>query len=65
MSGTFLGEYELGPVRGVGTVGTIYESRNRLTGEVVAVKRLHDAVSENELIRARFRREMAVMQRLK
>ncbi len=64
MSGSFLGDYELGPVRGVGTVGTIYEAKNRLTGEMVAVKRLHDAVSENELIRARFRREMAVMQRL-
>ncbi|MEM8667349.1 MAG: serine/threonine-protein kinase [Planctomycetota bacterium] len=64
MSASTLGDYELGPVRGAGTVGTIYEATNRLTGEIVAVKRLHDAVSENELIRARFRREMAVLERL-
>lgn len=64
MSGSFLGDYELGQVRGVGTVGTIYEATNRHTGETVAVKRLHDSVSEDRLIRARFRREMAVMERL-
>lgn len=65
MSEAILGDYELGPVRGVGTVGTIYESTNRVTGDVVAIKRLHDSVSSNELIRARFRREMAVLERLK
>lgn len=64
MTETFLGDYELGRVRGIGTVGTIYESTHRHTGDKVAVKRLHDAVTEDPLIRARFRREMAVMQRL-
>ena len=64
MSESFLGDYELGPVRGVGTVGTIYEATNRLTGDVVAIKKLHDTVSDNELIRARFRREMSVLERL-
>lgn len=64
MSGTFLGDYELGPVRGMGTVGTIYEATKLSNGESVAVKRLNDAASEDELIRARFRREMEVMKRL-
>ena len=48
----------------MGTVGTIYAATERETGRSFAIKKLHPRVSHDPLIRARFRREMAVMQRL-
>ena len=59
-----LTDYEIGSVLGVGTVGTILAAVHRQTGEQVAIKRLHPGVSRDPLIRARFRREMLVLQRL-
>lgn len=59
-----LSDFELGEVLGVGTVGTIYAAKNRETGQVVAVKKLHPAVSQDPTIRARFQREMLVLSRL-
>ena len=57
-------EYVIGEVLGVGTVGTIYRAINRQSGQPVAIKKLHPNVSVDRLIRARFRREMLVMDRL-
>lgn len=57
-------EFELGPVLGTGTVGTVYRATLKSTGESVAVKILQNAISENELIRARFRREMGILGRM-
>ncbi|MEM6980719.1 MAG: serine/threonine-protein kinase [Planctomycetota bacterium] len=69
-----LEDFELGVVLGVGTVGTIYDTRVRdgevhpaaeaLRGTDLALKRLHPAVSSDELIQARFRREMLILERL-
>lgn len=70
-----LADFELGAVLGVGTVGTIYDAKVRsdievapaawaLVGEDLAVKKLHPAVSRDELIQARFRREMLILERV-
>jgi serine/threonine protein kinase len=57
-------DFDVGSVLGVGTVGTIYEAVQRQSGQQVAVKKLHPGVSQDALIRARFRREMLVLERL-
>ena len=59
-----ISDYEIGEIRGVGTVGTIYEAVVRETGERVAIKKLHPGISQDPLIRSRFRREMLVLERL-
>ena len=59
-----ISEFELGDVLGVGTVGTIYRAIEKSSGEPYAVKKLHPGVSQDQLIRARFRREMANLERL-
>jgi serine/threonine protein kinase len=60
-----LDDFQLGSVLGVGTVGTIYAGEDRRTGNKVAIKLLHPAVCQDELIRARFRREMSILERLR
>lgn len=70
-----LRDFELGAVLGVGTVGTVYNGKIRedvevhpaaeaIRGQDLAVKKLHPAVSQDELIQARFRREMLILERL-
>lgn len=54
----------LGESIGVGTVGTICEATDPRDLERYAVKILHPIVSKDELIRARFKREMAILSRL-
>jgi len=57
-------DYQIGKVLGVGTVGTIYRAIDRRTEQPVAIKKLHPTVSADRLIRARFRREMLILDRL-
>ena len=57
-------EFEFGDVLGVGTVGTIYRAIEKASQEPVAIKKLHPGVCQDQLIRARFRREMAILERL-
>ncbi len=59
-----ISEFEVGDVLGVGTVGTIHRATEKSSGEHFAVKKLHPGVSQDQLIRARFRREMAILERL-
>ncbi|PHQ32188.1 serine/threonine protein kinase [Rhodopirellula bahusiensis] len=70
-----LNDFELGAVLGVGTVGTVYDGKIRddievhpaaeaIRGQDLAVKKLHPAVSQDDLIQARFRREMVILERL-
>lgn len=59
-----LSEFELGEVVGVGTVGTIYRAIEKSSRESFAIKKLHPSVSKDPLIRARFRREMSILERL-
>ena len=63
-SSEVLDDYELDELLGVGSVGTVHGGTHLPTGQRVAVKRLHEGVSNNELIRARFSREISVMNRL-
>ncbi|TWU05723.1 serine/threonine protein kinase [Stieleria varia] len=65
MSVLELSNYEFGDILGVGTVGTIYLATDLHTGEQVAVKKLHPRVSRDPLIRARFKREMTILERLR
>ena len=57
--------YDFGDLLGVGTVGTIYAATDKETGQRVAIKRLHPRVSANPMIRARFKREMKILERLR
>lgn len=57
-------DLELGPTLGTGTVGTVYRARLKASGEQVAVKILRADLSEDRLIRARFRREMSILEKL-
>ena len=59
-----ISEFELGDVLGVGTVGTIYHASEKSSGKKFALKKLHPGVSQDQVIRARFRREMAILERL-
>lgn len=58
-------ELDLGPVLGTGTVGTVYRATLKSTDQIVAVKVLQEAISNDELVRARFRREMDILAQLK
>ncbi|MCO8120516.1 serine/threonine protein kinase [Stieleria sp. TO1_6] len=60
-----LSDYELGEILGVGTVGTIYLATEKENGRTVALKKLHPRVCQNTLIRARFKREMTILERLR
>jgi serine/threonine protein kinase len=59
-----ISDYEVGRVLGVGTVGTIYEATSHDGADRYAIKKLHPGVADDALIRARFRREMLVLERL-
>ncbi|QDV22940.1 Serine/threonine-protein kinase PknB [Aureliella helgolandensis] len=59
-----LANIELGEPLGTGTVGEVFRGRWIKTGEEVAVKLLQPGLSENQLVRARFRLEMSILQRL-
>lgn len=65
MPSSRIAHYTIGPILGVGTVGTIYSATENATGEVVAIKKLHPGVSQDPLIRARFKREMTILERLR
>ena len=57
-------EFELGRVLGVGTVGTIHEAYDTVNDVHVALKCLLPTVSSDQLIQARFAREMAILEKL-
>ncbi len=65
MAGVKLDDYQLGAALGMGTVGTIYTATEKASGRIVAIKRLHPAVSRDPLISARFKREMTILERLR
>ena len=60
-----LEDFELGNTLGVGTVGTVYRATEKATGRVLAIKILQRSVSEDKLVRARFRREIGILQRVR
>ena len=57
-------DLQFGPVLGTGTVGTIYQATIKPTGQQIAVKILQPAISGDALVRARFRREMEILERM-
>lgn len=59
-----IGDWALGEVLGVGTVGTVYRVVNTQTGQAAALKILLPQVSSDELISDRFTREIEILERL-
>ncbi len=59
-----LKEFELGDEVGSGAVGTVYRARDTVHGDEVAVKILLPAISRDRNVRARFAREMAILEKL-
>ena len=57
-------EFELHETLGVGTVGTIYRATDLKNEQEVAVKILLSTVTDDELISARFEREMVILEKL-
>ena len=57
-------EFELHEPLGVGTVGTIYRAKDLEHQQDVALKILLPTVSSDDLIKARFEREMIILERL-
>lgn len=57
-------DLELGERIGTGTVGDVVRGKIIATGQEVAVKFLQRSISDDELVRARFRREMSILERL-
>ena len=55
---------ELGRPLGVGTVGEVYAGKLKSGGQEVAVKILLHGVSQDALVRARFEREMLILEKL-
>lgn len=57
-------EFEKLETVGVGTVGTIYRAQDLSNDQLVALKVLLPSVSENEIVSARFEREMLILEKL-
>lgn len=57
-------EFDVGPVLGVGTAGTIYEAYDKKNETNVALKVLLPTVSSDEIVQARFAREMVILEKL-
>ena len=62
--GVYYENYDVLDTIGVGTVGTIFRVRDKKSGDVYALKLLSPAVSNDELIVARFHREILVLSKL-
>ena len=59
------GRYALDGVLGDGAAGVVYRGVDQSTGEVVAVKVLHAALTATDEVRARFRREARALATLR
>lgn len=59
-----LEEFELGENIGVGTVGSIFQARDKVQDCKVALKILQATVSEDPVVSARFEREMLILGKL-
>ena len=59
-----IGDWQLGEVLGIGSVGTVYRVDNVKTGQTAALKILLPQVSRDPLISSRFAREIEILQRL-
>lgn len=64
MIGTTLGQYSIEAQVSSGGMGTIYRATHLLTGQVVALKTLQQALSADRAFLQRFRREAAALQKV-
>ena len=56
--------YQVGDVLGVGTVGTVYQAKDRITGREVAIKILLPQILDDSHIGRRFHREMSILEKI-
>jgi serine/threonine protein kinase len=59
-----VGDYELGPLLGTGTVGEVYRARHRETGQAAVVKLLQAKAAGEPEVQRRFVREVAIAEKL-
>jgi eukaryotic-like serine/threonine-protein kinase len=59
-----LGPYILQEPLGAGSMGAVFRARHEVTGKAVALKVIGPGFASNELLVARFQREMAIVQKL-
>lgn len=59
-----IGNYRVSDVLGVGSAGTVYRGEDQSSGQEVALKVLSPDVSHDSLIKARFEREMMILEKL-
>lgn len=59
-----VGDFEVLETLGSGAAGSAYKARNRETGEMVAVKLMHERMASQPDIQNRFVREVSVLQKL-
>lgn len=64
MADRTIGNYRCDEVLGVGSAGTVYRATDQGTGDVIALKVLSPDVSHDSLIKARFQREMMILEKL-
>lgn len=66
MSGTvqLVGDYEVLETLGSGAAGSAYKARHRETGDLVAIKLMHERMAGDPDIQNRFVREVSVLQKL-
>jgi serine/threonine protein kinase len=61
---TQAGDYDLLEKRGEGSMGVVYRARHRVSGDIVAVKVVHEDVASNDVLLRRLEREFEVARRL-
>ena len=62
---TLMGDYTVVTELGAGGFGTVYLTRHRLTGRLAALKLTQEVVKNNTGLLERFKREIAIMKKLK
>lgn len=59
-----IGNYEILELVGTGGLGEVYKASNRRTGEIVALKRLHDQYQDNPKLLGLFHKEIMIHSRV-
>ncbi|MBI5757558.1 MAG: serine/threonine protein kinase [Planctomycetales bacterium] len=64
-TGDQVGPFELADLLGAGGMGVVYRAKYAKTGQMVALKLLSETVADDDVLTARFDRELVVLKKLK